>query len=49
MFVAGSVGPTGEIMQPIGTLSHELAVEVFHEQAQGLKEVGADLLWLETL
>ena len=49
VFVAGSVGPTGEIMQPIGDLSHQLAVEVFHEQAQGLKEGGADLLWLETI
>ena len=49
VFVAGSVGPTGEIMQPIGDLSHQLAVEVFHEQAQGLKERGADLLWLETI
>ena len=49
VFVAGSVGPTGEIMQPIGELSHELAVEVFHEQAQGLKEGGVDLLWLETI
>ena len=48
-FVAGSVGPTGEIMLPIGELSHELAVEVFHEQAQGLKEGGVDLLWLETI
>ena len=49
VFVAGSVGPTGEIMEPIGELSHELAVEVFHEQAQGLKDGGADLLWLETI
>ena len=44
VFVAGSVGPTGEIMHPVGDLSHQLAVEVFHEQAQGLKEGGADLL-----
>ena len=44
VFVAGSVGPTGEIMLPIGELSQELAVEVFHEQAQGLKEGGVDLL-----
>ena len=49
VFVAGSVGPTGEIMRPIGELSHELAVEIFHEQAQGLKEGGVDLLWLETI
>ncbi len=47
--VAGSVGPTGEIMQPVGTLSHELAVEMFHETAEGLKEGGADVLWLETI
>ena len=47
--VAGSVGPTGEIMQPIGELSHALAVEMFHEQAEGLKAGGADVLWLETI
>ena len=47
--VAGSVGPTGDIMLPVGTLSHEDAVEMFHEQAEGLKEGGADVLWLETI
>ena len=47
--VAGSVGPTGEIMQPIGELSHALAVEMFHEQAEALKEGGVDVLWLETI
>jgi hypothetical protein len=41
VFVAGSVGPTGEIMHPIGELTHKIAVEVFHEQAQGLKDGGA--------
>ena len=46
---AGSVGPTGEIMAPMGALTHEIAVEMFHEQADGLKEGGADVLWLETL
>lgn len=47
--VAGSVGPTGEIMVPMGTLTHADAVEMFHEQAEGLKEGGADVLWLETI
>lgn len=47
--VAGSVGPTGEIMAPMGSLTHELAVEMFHEQAEGLKEGGADVLWVETI
>ncbi|WP_282168366.1 betaine--homocysteine S-methyltransferase [Ruegeria atlantica] len=47
--VAGSVGPTGEIMEPIGSLSHAGAVEMFHEQAEALKEGGADVLWVETI
>jgi 5-methyltetrahydrofolate--homocysteine methyltransferase len=49
IIVAGSVGPTGEIMAPMGALTHALAVEIFHEQAEGLKEGGADVLWLETI
>ncbi len=49
VIVAGSVGPTGEIMAPMGSLTHELAVEMFHEQAEGLKEGGVDVLWLETI
>ncbi|MXQ07498.1 betaine--homocysteine S-methyltransferase [Alphaproteobacteria bacterium GH1-50] len=47
--VAGSVGPTGEIMEPMGSLSYSDAVEIFHEQAEGLKEGGADVLWVETI
>ena len=47
--VAGSVGPTGEIMGTVGTLSHEPAVEMFEETAAGLKEGGADVLWVETI
>ena len=47
--VAGSMGPTGEIMAPMGSLTHERAVEMFHEQAEGLKEGGADVLWVETI
>ncbi|MEL6169875.1 MAG: betaine--homocysteine S-methyltransferase [Pseudomonadota bacterium] len=49
VIVAGSMGPTGEIMAPMGTLTEELAVEMFHEQAEGLKEGGADVLWVETI
>ncbi|WP_298848455.1 betaine--homocysteine S-methyltransferase [uncultured Ruegeria sp.] len=47
--VAGSVGPTGEIMEPVGSLSHSVAVEMFHEQAEALKEGGVDVLWVETI
>ncbi len=49
VIVAGSIGPTGDIMAPMGPLTHELAVEMFHEQAEGLKEGGADVLWVETI
>ena len=49
VIVAGSVGPTGEIMEPVGTLSHATAVEMFHETADGLKAGGADIGWLETI
>ena len=47
--VAGSMGPTGEIMQPIGPLSCELAKEAFAEQARSLAAGGVDVLWLETM
>ncbi|WP_341213105.1 betaine--homocysteine S-methyltransferase [uncultured Limimaricola sp.] len=49
VIVAGSVGPTGDIMAPMGNLTHEIAVEMFHEQAEGLKAGGADVLWVETI
>jgi 5-methyltetrahydrofolate--homocysteine methyltransferase len=49
VIVAGSMGPTGEIMVPMGALTHETAVEMFHEQAEGLKAGGADVLWVETI
>ena len=47
--VAGSMGPTGEIFEPMGTMTHALAVEIFHEQAEALKAGGADVLWIETM
>ncbi len=49
VIVAGSMGPTGEIFEPLGPLSHAIAVEMFHEQAEGLKDGGADVLWVETI
>ncbi|GAA0293202.1 betaine--homocysteine S-methyltransferase [Rhodovulum strictum] len=47
--VAGSMGPTGEIMEPMGPLSYATAVEIFHEQAEALKAGGVDILWVETI
>jgi methionine synthase I (cobalamin-dependent) len=47
--VAGSMGPTGEIFEPVGTLPHDDGVAAFAEQAAALKEGGADVLWIETM
>jgi 5-methyltetrahydrofolate--homocysteine methyltransferase len=47
--VAGSIGPTGEIMAPLGSLTIEAAAEMFEEQARGLTAGGADVLWVETI
>ena len=49
VIVAGSVGPTGEIMEPVGTLSHADAVAAFEEQIEGLMAGGADVIWAETI
>jgi len=47
--VAGSIGPTGELFAPLGTLTMEDAVAAFREQAEGLKAGGADVVWIETM
>ncbi len=49
VLVAGSMGPTGELFEPMGELNHASAVESFTTQAQGLVDGGADLLWIETM
>ena len=49
ILVAGSMGPTGEIFAPVGSLSHDDGVAAFAEQAAGLKDGGADVLWIETI
>lgn len=47
--VAGSMGPTGEIMEPVGPLTFDMAKAAFAEQAKNLAEGGADVLWIETM
>ncbi|MFB2551731.1 betaine--homocysteine S-methyltransferase [Ensifer soli] len=49
VITAGSVGPTGELLQPLGALSYDDAVEAFAEQIEGLKAGGADVAWIETM
>ena len=47
--VAGSIGPTGELFEPLGALTPELAFEAFEKQASALAEGGVDMLWVETM
>jgi 5-methyltetrahydrofolate--homocysteine methyltransferase len=47
--VAGSIGPTGELIEPLGALTKDEAIAAFAEQAQALAEGGVDVLWVETM
>ena len=46
--VAGSMGPTGKFIAPLGDLDFEDAYKIFYEQAEALAEAGADFLIIET-
>ncbi|MCX6375510.1 MAG: homocysteine S-methyltransferase family protein, partial [Armatimonadetes bacterium] len=48
-FVAGSIGPTGRVMQPFGPLDFDEAFDVYREQVCALCEGGVDLLIIETM
>lgn len=48
-FIAGSIGPLGELLEPIGNISEKLTYEVFAEQAKILEEAGVDILFIETM
>ena len=47
--VAGSLGPTGMLIEPYGLLNREDAAAAYAEQADALTEGGVDLLVLETI
>lgn len=48
-YVAGDIGPLGELLAPMGTRTYEEAVKLFAEQAAALVEAGVDLLYIETM
>jgi len=48
-FVAGSIGPTGELLEPFGIFSEREAYDVFAEQAAALAEGGVDFIIEETM
>lgn len=47
--VAGSVGPTGELFEPLGALTKQAALASFVAQLEGLRDGGADVAWIETM
>jgi 5-methyltetrahydrofolate--homocysteine methyltransferase len=46
---AGSVGPTGDLFEPLGALTYDEGVAAFAEQCRGLAAGGADVAWIETM
>ena len=48
VYVAGSVGPLGKQLAPLGDLTFGEAVDAFHEQLKALARAGVDLVFLET-
>ena len=47
--VAGSMGPTGDVLEPLGHRTLAEAIDAFTEQAEGLRRGGADVAWIETM
>ena len=48
-YVAGSVGPTGEFIEPLGEVSEAEMLDAFTEQITALAEGGADAVVIETM
>ena len=48
-WVAGGIGPTGKLLEPLGDLSCERAEDAYAEQAAIMAEAGADLILIETM
>ena len=49
VLVAGSIGPTGDLFAPVGTVDIEEGVDIFAEQVAALADGGVDVLWIETM
>lgn len=48
-YVMGDVGPSGELMEPMGTMTLDGAIEIFSEQIQALVAGGVDAILIETM
>ncbi|QWZ09505.1 homocysteine S-methyltransferase family protein [Nocardioides panacis] len=49
VLVAGDLGPTGELLVPLGTMTADEAQELFEEQLRGLAAGGIDVVLIETM
>jgi len=49
IFVLGDIGPSGELMEPMGDLTPQKAQELFAEQIRGLVAGGVDAILIETM
>ena len=49
VLVFGDIGPTGELLEPMGTLNENVAIESFAEQARALAAGGVDAILIETM
>lgn len=48
-YVAGDIGPLGELLAPLGKRTYGEAVDLFAEQAAVLTEAGVDVIYIETM
>ena len=48
-YIAGDIGPTGSLLQPMGTLSFDEAYDIFAEQVRAAVAAGCDLILIETM
>lgn len=49
IYIAGSIGPTGEILEPLGEMKLSDAYEIFAEQAKALAKAGVNVIFIETM
>lgn len=48
-YVAGDIGPSGLLLEPLGTCSFEEAYDLFAEQVDAVRDAGCDLVLIETM
>lgn len=48
-YVAADIGPTGALLEPLGTMSFDEAYDLFAEQVEAAAAAGADIVLIETM